>query len=95
MCEFCEKADFSSYSARVDKYGASIYLAVGSGRFEKDEQFKFCPECGEGLHGCKRNIIENMTIDKLDRLIGERARIEVLKREGELLESGARQMYIK
>lgn len=48
-CDFCERADFSTFAVRMDAYGAGITLACGSGRFPAEEQFLFCPMCGERI----------------------------------------------
>lgn len=49
MCEFCRKFDFGSAKAETDRYGARLCVAGGWGRFPENEQFNFCPVCGEGL----------------------------------------------
>lgn len=49
MCEFCKDFDFGTVKCQVDKYGSHLLLANGSTRFEKTEQFKFCPHCGRRL----------------------------------------------
>lgn len=52
-CEWCKKADLGNFSAKYDKHSANIHLASGSYRFPKDEQFKFCPNCGKPLTAAK------------------------------------------
>ena len=47
MCEFCKKFDFNNAKVEVDKYGARIHLALGMTKIPKEEQFKYCPVCGE------------------------------------------------
>lgn len=49
MCEFCEKFDFSTAKATVNKYGAWLVFADSGYRFTQNEQFKFCPMCGTPL----------------------------------------------
>lgn len=50
-CEFCRRFDFSTASAIIESEKfANIYLAVGSYRFPKNEQFNFCPICGHPLN---------------------------------------------
>ena len=46
MCEFCEKFDFSTAKVEVTKYGANILLTLCNTKFDKEEQFNFCPVCG-------------------------------------------------
>lgn len=48
-CDFCRFFDFSSARADVDKQfnHASIRFAGGWSRFPLDQQFKYCPVCGE------------------------------------------------
>lgn len=48
-CTFCEIVDFGNYHAEVKRNAAFISTAGGSYRYPKDEQFKFCPECGRKL----------------------------------------------
>lgn len=50
MCKFCERFDFSSVRAVVDKHGARIDSAICNTKFPVCEQFKFCPECGRPLY---------------------------------------------
>ena len=49
MCEFCEKFDFSRVKVEITKYGANIISALGSTKFDKKEQFNFCPICGRNM----------------------------------------------
>ena len=49
MCEFCEKFDFSTAKVEVTEYGANILLALCLTRFDKEEQFNFCPVCGRDM----------------------------------------------
>lgn len=44
-CEFCENFDFGIARCYMDSSGVRIY--VMRGQFSEDEQFKFCPMCGE------------------------------------------------
>lgn len=48
-CEFCEKFDFGNAKIEIDKYGVRIALAGGWTKFDKEEQFKYCPQCGRKL----------------------------------------------
>jgi hypothetical protein len=48
-CEFCEKYDFANAKIEIDKYGARIALVGGLTKFTKEEQFKYCPQCGRKL----------------------------------------------
>ena len=53
-CVFCENADFGRYTAKVEKMDggliqAGIAISGGSGRFPKEDQFSYCPACGENL----------------------------------------------
>ena len=49
MCEFCEKFDFSRAKVEVTKYSANILLTLCNTKFDKEEQFNFCPVCGRDL----------------------------------------------
>ena len=49
VCEFCAQFDFSTAKLEVDKYGARIALSLCNTKFDKDEQFKYCPMCGKQL----------------------------------------------
>ena len=49
MCEFCENFDFAMAKVEVTKYGANILLALCNTRFDKEEQFNFCPVCGRDM----------------------------------------------
>ena len=48
-CEFCKRFDFSTAKIEVDKYSARILLALCNTKFDAEEQFKYCPNCGEIL----------------------------------------------
>ena len=48
-CEFCERFDFSTAKIEIDKYSARILLALCNTKFDKKEQFNFCPKCGGRL----------------------------------------------
>lgn len=45
-CDFCRVFDFSSARTQVDKYGARVSLALSTTRFDREEQFNYCPVCG-------------------------------------------------
>ena len=45
-CAFCRVFDFSSARTQVDKYGARVSLALSTTRFDREEQFNYCPVCG-------------------------------------------------
>lgn len=49
-CKFCQKVDFGVYKAEMNESHIGISTAGGSNRFSTDEQFKYCPECGEKLN---------------------------------------------
>lgn len=49
MCGFCEKFDFATAKAEVTKYGVNILLALCNTKFDKEEQFNFCPVCGRDM----------------------------------------------
>lgn len=48
-CEFCKKFDFATAKIEVDKYSAKILLALCNTKFNKEEQFKYCPKCGSKI----------------------------------------------
>jgi NADH pyrophosphatase NudC (nudix superfamily) len=49
-CEFCRRFDFSGASAEVTNgKHAHVSLAAASWRYPKEEQFRFCPNCGRRL----------------------------------------------
>lgn len=48
-CEFCGKADFGEYGFEIGRSYVKIACAIGSWRFQTEEQFHFCPECGRPL----------------------------------------------
>ncbi len=48
-CEFCKRFDFSTAKIEVDKYSARILLALCNTKFNKEEQFNFCPNCGQAI----------------------------------------------
>lgn len=50
MCEFCERFDFSKAKIEINKYSANIALALCNTEFRKEEQFKYCPNCGRELN---------------------------------------------
>lgn len=54
MCEFCKRFDFSTVSAMTDKYGARIASGMGNSEFPVEQQFNFCPVCGEKI---KDNVV--------------------------------------
>ena len=49
MCEFCKKFDFSTATTGINGNFAHIYLALCNTKFDKEEQFNFCPVCGKYL----------------------------------------------
>ena len=53
MCDFCNTFDFSTAKIEISNNGqfAHIILAICNTRFDKSEQFKFCPVCGKDLSG--------------------------------------------
>lgn len=67
-CEFCKRFDFSTAKIEVDKYSARILLALCNTKFDKDEQFNFCPKCGQKLskENCKHFV--QMVSDNYDVL---------------------------
>lgn len=54
MCDFCDNFDFGRAACVIEKFEnikqASIIFSGGSSRFDKNKQFKFCPECGKKLN---------------------------------------------
>lgn len=48
-CDFCKMADFGEFGFEITKHYAKICCALGSWRFQQDEQFLFCPKCGKPL----------------------------------------------
>lgn len=48
-CPFCQNYDFSKSKIVLDEDGANIALAICNTKFEKAEQFKYCPACGKKL----------------------------------------------
>lgn len=48
-CEFCGKADFGEYGFEIGRSYFKIACALGSWRFQTEEQFHFCPKCGRPL----------------------------------------------
>ena len=49
MCEFCEKFDFSTAKPEISGNFAHIVMALCNTRFPKEQQFNYCPVCGESL----------------------------------------------
>ena len=49
MCEFCKKFDFATARVDVRKDTAHLELALCNTKFPKEQQFNFCPVCGEQL----------------------------------------------
>ena len=47
MCEFCKRFDVSTSRAVTDKFSARIENAICNTKFSKEQQFNFCPVCGE------------------------------------------------
>ena len=48
-CDFCDMADFGEFGFEITKHYAKICCALGSWRFQRKEQFLFCPKCGKPL----------------------------------------------
>ena len=46
-CDFCNRFDFSTAKIEVDEHNARILLALCNTKFDTEEQFVFCPKCGE------------------------------------------------
>ena len=67
-CEFCERFDFSTAKIEVDKYSAKILLALCDTKFDKDEQFDFCPKCGKKLKRKDNSRLVQMIVDNYDIL---------------------------
>lgn len=65
MCEFCRKFDFGSAKVEVDRYGARLCVAGGWGRFSDNEQFNFCPVCGEGLRKPPEDRMSNEKVREI------------------------------
>lgn len=58
-CEFCRRYDFSRVRTVIDlnQRNASIQLTLCNTKFPKEQQFKYCPNCGRLLseEGAKDN----------------------------------------
>ena len=67
-CEFCKRFDFSSAKIEVDKYNARILLALCDTKFDKTEQFNFCPKCGHKLPKENNKHTVQMVCDNYDVL---------------------------
>lgn len=74
MCEFCKRFDFSTVSAMTDKYGARIASSMGNSEFPADQQFNFCPVCGEKI---KDNTVGMAWISVKEKLPEEDTRVLV------------------
>lgn len=65
MCKFCEVFDFGVAKTEMETIGtrryAGIVSAGGSYRFPKEEQFKFCPNCGKE----RDKVIKPLSLDEL------------------------------
>ena len=59
-CEFCDKFNFGSAKAQIDKYGARIVMAVCCNEYPIDEQFNYCPVCGRFL---KQGLSEDVFVE--------------------------------
>lgn len=66
MCNFCKDFDFGTIKCAVDKYGSHIVMAGGAYQYPKEEQFKFCPECGRRLEPYE---IDGMTNEEAERIL--------------------------
>lgn len=49
-CDFCRSFDFGSARCAVDKYGANISFSGGSSRYQPNQRFQFCPNCGRRIY---------------------------------------------
>ena len=49
-CDFCKRFDFSTAKIEADKYNVRILLALCNTKFDAEEQFKYCPKCGEKVN---------------------------------------------
>jgi NADH pyrophosphatase NudC (nudix superfamily) len=67
-CDFCKRFDFSSAKIEVDKYNARILLALCDTKFDKTEQFNFCPKCGHKLPKENNKHTVQMVCDNYDVL---------------------------
>lgn len=63
-CDFCKRFDFSTAKIEVDKYNAKILLALCNTKFDIEEQFKYCPKCGESLNKEHQNKEVYFIVDK-------------------------------
>lgn len=93
MCMFCDEFDFETASAIVDGRGASICIAGGSGRYTKEEQFKFCPVCGKRLDPY---YYDGMSNEQAERIMDSHLMQLVLTMPTEWIEThGAGSEFIK
>ena len=53
MCEFCSSFDFDTAAIRMEYGHVGISFAGGNTRFPEEEQFRFCPMCGESVKRIK------------------------------------------
>lgn len=49
MCEFCKDFDFKTVGIAEMLGKKTVCLAIGSTTFPENEQFKYCPLCGEKI----------------------------------------------
>ena len=63
-CDFCKMADFGEFGFEITKYYAKITCALGAWRFPKNEQFLFCPKCGNPL----RDEAVEIVVERLEAL---------------------------
>ena len=66
MCKFCKDFDFGTIRCEIDKYGAHMVMAGGSNRYPKEQQFKFCPECGRRL---EPYTVDGMTSEEAEQAL--------------------------
>lgn len=57
MCDFCKNYDFTRVKAEVNGKKANISLALCNTKFSEEEQFKFCPVCGENLNNLVKEMV--------------------------------------
>ena len=53
MCEFCKVYDFSSVGIDMSHIRPMLYFCTGRNTAPEEEQFTFCPRCGESLTNIK------------------------------------------
>ena len=73
MCEFCKNYNFARAKAEVIENDANIYLSLCNSKFPKEQQFKYCPVCGDDLNKTKTQYdrIRNMSVEEMAEFMGD------------------------